>query len=99
MRRAGIVKAWIGVEVRVQTLRERRKLLKTLRPIEECRCPGYDQKETWEAPRVDLVDQLAQCIQPLLAHVSANALERLYLVEHDQEPRMSGIAEHDEQPL
>ena len=70
-----------------------------MRAVEERRRSGDDEKQTWKATRVDLVDQLTQRIQTLIPNVSPDALERFDFIEHHQQSRMPRVAEHYQQTL
>ena len=83
----------------MQTLREWREFLQTLRAVEERGRSGDDEKQTGKATSVDLVDQLAQRIQTLLSNVSPDALESFHFIEHHQQSRMPRVAEHYQQTL
>ena len=72
LHRARVVEARVAGEVGVQPLGQRRQPLHALRAVEEGRRAGDDQVQAGEAPAVDLVDQLAQRVERLLAHVAAD---------------------------
>ena len=95
----GVVEPRVVGEVGMQTLGERWEALRSLRPVVERGRAGDHEIEAGEATAVDLVDELAQRVEPLLAHVAANALQRLDLVEHEHQARMPAVAQHDEQTL
>ena len=67
--------------------------------VEERRRAGDQQVEAGEAATVDLVDELAQRVERLLAHVGPHPLQRLDLVEDQQETGVAGVAQDREQPL
>jgi hypothetical protein len=73
--------------------------LHTLPAVEERRSAGDQQIQSGESPDVHLVDQLAQCVERLGSRVAADPLQGFHLVEHQEQPGVSGIAQHSEQPL
>lgn len=46
-----------------------------------------------------LVDELTQCVERLVPRVGTDPLERLHLVEDDEETGVPGVAQHGEQAL
>jgi len=50
----------------------------------------WEQEEIEPAP-INVVDQLAQGVQPLLSHVAPDPLKRLDLVEDEDQTRVTGI--------
>ena len=70
-----------------------------LRPVEERGRAGDDQVQPGKPAGVDLVDQLPQRVERLVPDVAADPLQRLHLVEHQQQPGMARVAEHVQQPL
>ncbi len=69
-----VVEAGVAAEVDVQPLGQRLEPPDALRAVVEGRRAGDDQVEPGEPPGVDLVDELSQRIEPLLADVAADAL-------------------------
>ena len=67
--------------------------------VEEGRGAGDDEEQAREPPRVDLVEQLTQGVEALLPDVAAHALQRLDLVQHDEQPGMSAVPQHRQQAL
>ena len=57
------------------------------RPVVERGRPGDQQEQAREAAGVHLVDQLPQRVERLVADVAADPLQRLHLVQHEQQPR------------
>ena len=82
----------------MEPLRQRFQSLDALRAVEECRRSGRQQVELGEPPAVDVVDQLAQGIQPLLPHVAPHPLKRLDLVEDEDQARVARIFQDQQQP-
>ena len=99
LHRPRVVEARVGAEVGREPLGQRRQPLHPLRPVEERRRAGDEQVQTRETAGVDLVDELAQRVEGLVADVAAHPLQRLDLVEHEQQARVAGVAQHGEQPL
>ena len=81
-----VVEAGVGLEVHMEPLGQWLQPLDTLRPVEEGRRPGGEQEELREPASVDVVDQLAQGVQPLLPHVATDSLKRFDLVEDEYQP-------------
>src|SRR5439155_13949725 len=96
---ARVVEACVGLKVDVKTLCERSETLHSLRTLEEGRRARNEQVEAGKAAGVDLVDELAEGVQALLAHVAAHALQRLDFVEYEQEPWMARVAQDEEEAL
>jgi hypothetical protein len=80
-------------------LGERRQPGHALRPVVERGCPCDQQVQSGEASGVDVVGKLSQCVEALVAHVGADPLERLDLVEHEQQSGVGGVTQDREQPL
>ena len=99
LHRARRVEAWIGGEVGRQPLSERGQPLHALPPVEERRRPGDHEEQPGEALGVELVDELAQGVQALLPDVAAHALQRLDLVEHEEQAGVTAVAQHGQQSL
>src|SRR5690606_24248944 len=81
-----VVPAYVAREVDVKPLSKRRKPSDAVGPIEEGRRAGDENVETGEAAAVEVIDQLAQGFQTLIAGVGTDALDRLHLVEDEQQP-------------
>ena len=96
---ARVVEARVGGEVGGQPLGERREPLHALRAVEERRRAGDDQVQAGEAAGVDLVDELPQRVERLVAGVGADPLQGLDLVEHQQQAGVAAVAQHGEQAL
>ena len=94
-----VVEPGIGLEIDVQPLGQRLQPLHALRAVVEGRRAGDHQVQARETSRVDLVDQLPQGIQALVAHVAADPLDGLHLVEHDQQARLARVAQDGQQAL
>ncbi len=99
LHRARGVEARIGGEVGGQPLGERRQPLHALLAVEERRRAGDDEEQAGEAPGVDLVDELAQRVEALLPDVAAHPLQRLDLVEDEQQAGVAAVAQHGQQAL
>ena len=87
LHRPRVVEATVGGEVGMQPLSERRQPAEPGWTFEERRRPGDHQIETRKAPRINLVDQLPQRVEPLIADVATHSLQRFHLVEHHEETR------------
>ena len=68
-------------------------------PSKNAGVPVMTQVQPGEAAGVDLVDELPQRVQRLVADVAADPLQRLDLVEHEQQSRVAGVAQHGQQAL
>jgi hypothetical protein len=95
--RTGVIKAGFGLKVHMQALGEWLQPLDSLRPVEKCRRSGREQEEIGEPAPVNVVDQLAQSVQALLAHVATDSLKRLDLVEDEDQPRIARTFQDQEQ--
>ena len=58
-----------------------------------------DQHEAGEATGVDVVDELAQRVEGLVAGVRAYPLQGFHLVEDEQQAGVAAVAQHGEQGL
>ena len=94
-----VVEPGVGLEVDVQPLGQRLQPADALRAVVEGRRAGDDQVQAGEPPGVDLVDELAQGVEPLLADVAADPLQGLDLVEHQDQPGVARVAQDRQQPL
>ena len=65
----------------------------------EGRRAGDDQQEAGETAGVDLVDELTQRIECLVAGVGAYSLQGFHLVEDEQQAGMAAVAQHGQQAL
>ena len=83
----------------MEPLRQRRESLRTLRAVVERRRAGDHHVQARESAAVDLVDELTQGVEALLANVAAYALKRLDLVQHQHQPGVARVAEDDKQAL
>ena len=83
----------------MQPLGQRLQPLDALRAVEEGRGAGDDQVQAGEPAGVDLVDELAQGVEPLLADVAADPLQGLDLVEHQDQPGVARVAQDRQQAL
>ena len=93
------VEPGVGAEVGGQPLGERRQPGDALRPVVEGGRPGDQQVQAGEPAGVHVVDELPQRVEALVAHVGADPLEGLDLVEDDQQPGMAGVAQDRQQSL
>src|SRR4051812_18918026 len=89
---ARAVEPGVGLEVDVQPLGGRLQPADALRAVVEGRGAGDDQVQAGEATGVDLVDELAQGVEALLADVAADPLQGLDLVEHEDQPGVARVA-------
>ncbi len=99
LHRPRVVEARVGGEVGGQPLGERRQPLHALLAVEEGRGAGDDQEQAGEAAGVDLVDELPQRVERLVAGVGAHPLQGLDLVEDQEQPGVPAVAQDGEQPL
>src|SRR5262249_21753804 len=98
LRRARVEELGVAGEVGGEALREWGQPLDAVRAIEELRRACDQHVETRVAPAVEIVDELAQRVQALLAVIAAHALDRLDLVQDEQEALAPGLAQDLEQP-
>ena len=94
-----VVESGVRLEVDVETLGERLQPLDTLRAFKERGCPGDQQVEAGESPGVDLVDELPEGVQALVADVAPDALDRFDLIQDDEHPDVARVAENREDSL
>lgn len=73
--------------------------MNALLPIVEGGSAGDDEEQAGETARVDLVEELAQRVEGLLADVAAHSLQGLHLVEDEQQPGVPAVPEDGEQAL
>ena len=99
LHRPRVVEPRVGGEVGGQPLRERRQPRHPAGPVVERRRPGDDQEQPGVAPGVDLVQELPQGVERLVPDVTADPLQGLHLIQHQQQPGVARVAEHFEQPL
>jgi hypothetical protein len=64
LHRPQVVEARLRLEVHVQALRQRLQPLDPLRPLEERGRPGHQQVQPGEPAGIDLIDELAQGLEP-----------------------------------
>ena len=83
----------------MQPLGQRRQPLDALRAVEEGRRAGDQRVQAGEAPGVHVVDELPQRVERLVADVAADPLQRLHLVEDDDQPGIAAIAQDRQQAL
>lgn len=83
----------------VARLGQRWQPLDTLLTVVEGRCASDDEKQSWEASGVDLVEELSQRVESLFPYVATDPLECLGLVEYKQQPGVPAVAQHGEQSL
>lgn len=62
-------------------------------PVVERRGAGDDDEQAGKTARVDLVEKLAQGVEGLIADVAAGTLQRLDLVEDEQQSGVPGVAQ------
>ena len=93
-RRARVVEVWIGAKVSVHALRKWRKSLHALRPSEKRRRSSDHEIESRKSATRDFIEQSAQRVQSLLAHIRTNSLKRFDFVEHNDQSRETAIADH-----
>jgi len=67
-------------------------------PSKEGRSTRQQQVQPWIAAAIDLVDELPNRIEALLAGVRAHALDGFHLVEHENEALAPGLAEKLQEP-
>ena len=84
-------------EADAQALCERRKPSDAVRPVEERGRAGDEDVEAREPTAVQVVDQLAQGFEALVAGVGPDALDRLHLVEDQQKPWPAALLEDRQQ--
>ena len=77
-----VVESPFCLEVDVKALGERLQALDALRPLEEGRRPGYEEKQAGEAAGVHFVDQLAQGVEALITNVTSNPLYCLDFIKY-----------------
>ena len=87
--RTGVVR-----KLRVQPLRERDGALDALRAVEELRRTGDQHVEPGVATGDQIVDQLPQGVEALLAAVGPHTLNRLDLVEHEDKTLAARLPQH-----
>ena len=96
---ARVVEARISCEIDIQALCERLQPLYTLGTVEEGWGSSDHQIQARETTAVDLVYQLPDGVQALLPNVTSYPLQRLDLVQHEDQSGVTGIAQHHEKPL
>ena len=79
-------------------LSQRRKATDPLWAVEESGRPRDHEVEAGKPAAVHLVDQLTQRVQRPIAHIAPHALERLDLIQNEDQPGTTGIPEHGQQP-
>ena len=72
----------------MQPLRKWLQALCALRAIVECAGPSDQQVESRETSRVDIIDELPQGVETLIANVASDSLDGLDFIEHQTKPRM-----------
>ena len=99
LNRARRVEPGVGAEVGCQSLGQRRQPGDALGPVVERGRPSDEQVEAGKPAGVDVVDELTERVEALVAHVGADPLQGLGLVEHHQQIRVPGVAQDREQSL
>ena len=94
-----VVEPGLGGEVGGQPLRERRQPRHAAGPVEKRRRPGDDQEQPGVPAGVDLVQKLPQGVERLVPDITADPLQGLHLIQHEQQPGVARVAEHFQQPL
>ena len=84
----------VGAEVGRQALGQRRQARDPAGSVVERRGAGDDEEQPGEPAGVNLVHQLPQGVQRFVADVPADPLQRLDLVQHQQQPRVACVAQH-----
>lgn len=97
--RAGIVEARVGLEVDVEALREWFQSLDALGSLEESRRARDQQVQAGKPTRIDFVDQLPKGVEALVAHVATGPLDRLDLIQHEQQTGLTRITQDRQDPL
>ncbi len=94
-----VIETGVGLEVDLEALGERLQSLDALRAFKEGSGPGDQQIEAGEAPGIDLVDELAERVEALVANVAANALDCFDLIQDEEHPHVARVPENREKSL
>ena len=97
--RARIVEPRVGREIGREPLCQRWQPRDAARAVVERRRPGDHQEQSRVTAGVDLVNELPERVERLIPHITAHALQRLDLIEHQQQAGMTGVPQHHEQAL
>ena len=73
----------------MQSLRQRGQSLDAIGAIEERWRPGHEEVKSRKPAGLHLIHELAQRIQTLIAYVPTYSLQGLYLIQYQNQSRMT----------